>query len=142
VVDDVMVRTLVAVGHNATLAAAWRLMRSERVRHLPVLDTERRLAGIVTDHDLRQVLLDPALLDEPGKLARTLERLRVNEIMTWAVVTVPPGTVLREAARIMHERKLGALVVAEHGGAVGMLTATDVIDALIAPARWRRGGAR
>jgi acetoin utilization protein AcuB len=133
-----MVRELVAVAHNATLETAWRMMRSERVRHLPVLDPERRLVGIVTDHDLRQVILDPALLDEPGALGRTLDHVRVNEIMTWAVVTVPPGTELREAARIMHGRTLGALLVVEHGSAVGMLTATDVIDALISGAPRQR----
>jgi acetoin utilization protein AcuB len=133
-----MVRSLVAIAHDATLAATWNLMRSERVRHLPVLDSERRLIGIVTDHDLRQVMLGPLLQEEPGTLASALEHLRVNEVMTWAVITVAPGTELREAARIMHERKLGALVVAEHGRAVGMLTATDVIDAII----WRAGGGK
>ena len=67
-------------------------------------------------------------------LASILERLRVNEVMTWAVITVQPETELREAARIMYERKLGALPVAEGGRAVGMLTATDVIQALVSGA--------
>ena len=129
-----MVRSLVTVAHVATLATAWRLMRTRQVRHLPVLDADRRLVGIVTDHDLRQVMLDPSLQEEPGKLASILERLRVNEVMTWAVITVQPETELREAARIMYERKLGALPVAEGGRAVGMLTATDVIQALVSGA--------
>jgi acetoin utilization protein AcuB len=126
-----MVRSLVTVAHDATLATAWTLMRTRQVRHLPVLDADRRLAGIVTDHDLRQVILDPSLQAEPGRLASTLERLRVNEVMTWGVVTVQPETELREAARIMYERKLGALPVTTGGRAVGMLTATDVIQALV-----------
>jgi acetoin utilization protein AcuB len=134
-VDDVMVRVLVAVDHDATLATAWNLMRAERVRHLPVLDAERRLVGIVTERDLRQTLFDPVLLDEPGELASALDHLRVNELMTWAVITVPPGTPLREAARIMRAWKVGALVVVEQGHAVGMLTAADVITALISGAR-------
>jgi acetoin utilization protein AcuB len=138
-VDDVMVRALVVVAHDATLATAWSLMRSERVRHLPVLDAERRLVGILTERDVRQTVLDPALGDEAGTLASALGRLRVNEVMTWAVITVPPRTALREAARIMHERKVGALVVAERGRAAGMLTATDVVDALISAALERRG---
>jgi len=129
-----MVRSLVTVAHDATLAAAWRLMRTRQVRHLPVLDAGRRLAGIVTDHDLRQVILDPALQEEPGKLASALDRLRVDEIMTWGVITVEPETELGAAARIMHERKLGALVVTAGGRAVGMLTATDVIQALVSRA--------
>jgi len=130
-VGDLMVRSLVTVAHDARLATAWRLMRTRQVRHLPVLDADRRLTGIVTDHDLRQVILDPSLQEEPGRLASTLERLRVNEVMTWGVVTVQPETELREAARIMYERKLGALPVTTGGRAVGMLTATDVIQVLV-----------
>jgi acetoin utilization protein AcuB len=57
--------------------------------------------------------------------------LRVNEIMTWAVVTVRPDADVRDAARIMHDRKLGALPVADNGRVVGMLTATDVIRAVL-----------
>jgi len=130
-VEDLMVHTLVTVAHDATLATAWRLMRTRQVRHLPVLDADRRLAGILSDHDLRQVILDPSLQAEPGRLANTLDRLRVDEIMTWGVITVQPETELREAARIMYERKLGALVVTARSRAVGMLTATDLIQALI-----------
>jgi acetoin utilization protein AcuB len=51
--------------------------------------------------------------------------------MTWAVITVGPDTDLRDAARIMHDRKLGALPVAEEGRVIGMLTATDVIRAFV-----------
>jgi len=131
-VEDLMTRSLVTVGHEATVADAWRLMRTQQVRHLPVLDAERRLIGIVTDHDLRQVILDRAAQEEAGQLRASLARLRVDEVMTWAVVTVRPDADLRDAARIMRERKLGALAVAEGGRVVGMLTATDIIQAVAA----------
>jgi CBS domain-containing protein len=130
-VDAVMTGPLVTIGHDATLAEAWRTMRARQVRHLPVLDADRRLVGMLTDHDLRLVILERYLQEEPEALARTLGRLRVNEIMTWAVVTVPPEADLREAARLMQKRGLGALPVAEGGRVVGMLTATDVIRAVV-----------
>jgi CBS domain-containing protein len=130
-VEALMTGPLVTIGHDATLAEAWRTMRARQVRHLPVLDADRRLVGMLTDHDLRLVILERCLEEEPEALARTLGRLRVNEIMTWAVVTVPPDADLREAARLMHERGLGAVPVAEGGRVVGMLTATDVIRAVV-----------
>ena len=129
-VGDLMTRSLVTVGHDATVAEAWNIMRTRQVRHLPVLDADRRLIGILTDHDLRQVILDRCVQEEPSQLARSLARLRVNEVMTWAVITVRPDAEIRHAARIMHERKLGALPVADGGRVVGMLTATDVIRAV------------
>ena len=130
-VEDLMTRSLVTVGHDTTIADAWSIMRTRQVRHLPVLDADRRLIGILTDHDVRQVSLERSVQEEPGQLARTLARLRVNEIMTWAVITVRPDARLLHAARIMHERKLGALQVADGGRGVGMLTATDVICAVV-----------
>jgi len=130
-VNALMTGPLVTVGHDATVAEAWRIMRARQVRHLPVLDADRRLVGMLTDHDLRLVILERCLEEAPEALAHTLARLRVNEIMTWAVVTVPPDAELREAARLMHERRLGALPVAEGGRVVGMLTATDVMGAVV-----------
>jgi len=131
-VDELMTRALVTIGHDATVVDAWTLMRTRQVRHLPVLDAERRLIGILTDHDLRQVILERAVGEEPARSAPPLAGLRVNEIMTWGVVMVRPDADVRDAARIMQERKLGALPVAEGGRVVGMLTATDVIEGLAA----------
>ena len=130
-VADLMTGPLVTIGHDATLADAWSIIRSRQVRHLPVLDSDRRLIGMVTDHDLRLVILERCLQEEPDRLAETLGRLRVNEIMTWAVITVSPDADIREAARIMRDHKLGALPVADGGRVVGILTATDVIGAVV-----------
>ena len=130
-VAEVMSGPLVTVGHDTTLADAWSIMRTRRVRHLPVLDADRRLIGMLTDHDLRAVILERCLQEEPDRLRGALARMRVNEIMTWAVITVSPESDIRDAARIMHDRKLGALPVADAGRVVGMLTATDVIRAVV-----------
>ncbi len=127
-VKDLMTRSLVTVGHDATIADAWRLMRTRQVRHLPVLDADRRLIGMLTDHDLRQVILERAVQEEPGQLRERLTQLRIDAVMTWAVVTVRPDAEIRDAARLMYERKLGAVAVADAGRMVGMLTATDVIQ--------------
>ncbi|MBI3456940.1 MAG: CBS domain-containing protein [Candidatus Rokubacteria bacterium] len=51
--------------------------------------------------------------------------------MTWGVITVGPESEIRQAARIMHERKIGALPVVEHGRVVGILTETDVVKAFV-----------
>ena len=71
-VADVMTGPLVTIGHDATIADAWRIIRSRQVRHLPVLDSDRRLIGMVTDHDLRLVILGRCLREEPDRLAGPL----------------------------------------------------------------------
>lgn len=130
-VRDVMTYPAVTIGQGATVGQAWRLMRSRRIRHLPVLDDARTLVGIVTDRDLRQVILEPALQDQLGALPRTLDALTVREVMTWGVVVTTPETELAHVARIMRHQRIGALPVVSGTDIVGMLTAADLVQALV-----------
>jgi acetoin utilization protein AcuB len=121
-----MVHPAATIRRDATAKAAWNLMKARRIRHLPVVDASSRLVGIVTDRDLRQVAFHPG----SGGPA-TPASLPVERVMTAAVMTVHPDTELRDAARIMHEQKIGALPVVEHGRVVGILTEVDLLRALV-----------
>lgn len=133
-----MVHSLVTVPEDAPPATAMKLMEARRIHHLPVLDGARRLVGILTDRDLRRAVLNPALHERPEQLAGTLARLTVGEIMTLGVIAVRPETEVREAARIMYQRDIGALPVIDNGRVVGMVTSTDVMRALVSGGGGRR----
>jgi|SRR3990170_7311436 len=147
-VEGCMSRPAVTIRSDALIGAAWKLMRTRKIRHLPVVAEQGNLVGIVTDRDLRQVIFDPTIQEELGNLPRALNLLTVREIMTWGVVTVHPRTEIRQAARIMREQKIGALPVVEGNKVVGILTERDVIKTFLdvlgegvisRPARWRYG---
>jgi len=74
-VREVMTRPPVTIRWDQTVEAAWTLMRTRKIRHLPVLDDGGRLVGIVTDRDLRQVVLDPAIQAQLGRSPRALRDL-------------------------------------------------------------------
>jgi acetoin utilization protein AcuB len=128
-VADCMTRGVTTIRADALARGAAAMMRSRRIRHLPVVDGQRGLVGIVTDRDLRQVLFDPLVQARAGRLADALKAVTVRDVMTWAVLTVRPETPLREAARLMHERKVGALPVVVRGRIVGILSEGDVLKA-------------
>ncbi len=128
-VADRMTRAVAMIHSDALVWGAAEMMRTRKIRHLPVVDREGRLVGIVTDRDLRQVIFDPAIQERAGDLAAALKLLRVRDVMTWGVITVRPGTGIREAARLMHEQKIGALPVVEGDRVVGILTESDVLKA-------------
>ena len=128
-VRDWMSRQVTTVRPETKLDAAAALMRDRNVRHLPVVDGVGRLVGIVTARDLRQALFAPAVLAERTDLPAVLGTLTVGDVMTRGVVSVRAVTTIREAARVMHERRLGALPVVEGGRLVGILTETDVLRA-------------
>jgi CBS domain-containing protein len=145
-VKEVMTTPPVTIRQDATAGAAWKLMRDRKIRHLPVLDDGGRLVGIVTDRDLRQMVPEPAVQEQLGGIGRAFNVLRVAELMTWGVVTVQPETDVRHGARIMLGQKIGALPVVDRGRVVGMLSALDLLRALVRimdegvvsrPARWR-----
>jgi CBS domain-containing protein len=120
----------VVVRADAPIAVATDLLRTRKIRHLPVVDAGGRLVGIVTDRDLRQVVFDPWIGEVLGENTLTLAALTVREVMTWGVVSVRADTELRAAARLMRERKIGALPVVDGGLVVGILTETDVLAAI------------
>ncbi len=127
------------IAAESSVREAAALMRAREIRHLPVVDDQGRLIGIVTDRDLRQVVFDAAVREQLPLEAEALGELPVRAVMTWSVVTVTPATDLRAAAALMRERRLGALPVVESGHLVGMLTERDLIAALLALLRERVG---
>jgi acetoin utilization protein AcuB len=136
-VRDRMSRRVATVRPEAPLSEAAKLMRARKIRHLPVVDQAGRVVGMVTARDLRQALFAPAVQDEREDVRGLLEGLAVHDVMTRGVLSVRAAMSIRDAARLMHERKLGALPVVERERLVGILTETDVLRAfqeLLGPA--------
>jgi len=116
-----MTTALVTVHADASLADALDAMRTANIRHLPVVDKRGRLIGIVSDRDLIH-------LPRKGKHAAQ----RVDEVMSRDVVSVAPGTLAREAAALLVDRKIGALPVLDDELAlVGVVTETDFLRLVV-----------
>lgn len=101
------------------LSAVEEQMRQGHFRSVPVVSDDT-LIGIVTDRDVR---LHAGFLDHTF----------VKDAISDELVTVTPSSSIREAARILRERKIGGLPVIEDGKLVGMLTVSDVLEALTEP---------
>ena len=127
-VRDWMTRRVHSIRPDARLIEAAALMRTRKIRHLPVVERGGRLVGIVTARDLRQALFAPGVQDGLENLRGVLDGLVVRDVMTRGVVSVRAATSIREAARLLYERKVGALPVVERDRLVGLLTESDVLD--------------
>ncbi len=138
-VRDVMARRPVTVGPETPLSTAIAMMRDKQIRHLPVVDADDRLVGIITDRDLRSAALGFSLPEFlPVDLQRSVDRaaamlqeLRVRDAMTWGVVTTRPDASVAEAGAVMFEHRIGSLPVRENGKLVGIVTERDVFKALM-----------
>lgn len=126
-VRDVMTKDLATLGRNDKLAVADDVMRLGRIRHMPVIDEDGALAGIVSQRDLFHSGLLRALGYGTHAKDQALGLLALKEAMKTDVVTVTPDAPLAEAAKIMLERKIGCVVVVEGTKLVGILTESDFV---------------
>ena len=126
-VRDVMSRTPKTLGRNDQLSLADDVMRAERIRHLPVLDEDGSLCGILSQRDMFRGALAQALGYGTAAQQKMLTMLRVKEVMTTDVITTRPDMALAEAAKTMLERKIGCLPVMDGGRLVGILTESDFV---------------
>jgi CBS domain-containing membrane protein len=126
-VRDLMSAEVVALGREETLDIADRIMNLGRIRHMPVVDDEGRLCGLVSQRDLFRGALASALGMAASAQSRLLGALLVREVMTADPITTTPDTPLGQAAAIMLRRKVGCLPVVEGERLVGIITEADFV---------------
>lgn len=123
----------ISIEAEMSALAALDLMIDHAIRHLPVVDGNQRLCGIVSFEDLRAALPIPvSLAAPPGAEARQSSLdVSVGEAMTPSPVTIGADAALDEAVSRMLEGRFGCLpVLDEDGHLEGILTATDLLQAL------------
>jgi len=131
-VRDWMTAEVATLHVNDNLLLADDLLRLGRIRHLPVLDDDGRLAGIVSQRDLFRGALARALGYGEFAQTRLIKSMLVKEIMTPDPCRIPPDATIAEAAKIMIDRKIGCLCVVDDGALVGILTEADFVSAQLA----------
>lgn len=126
-VADVMQRGVHTLGRNDLLAAADELMKTACIRHLPVLDADGKLCGVISQRDLFRGALLRALGFGSRAEEQLLNTVTVKEAMTENPITSTPATPLAAAARMMVEHKVGCLPVVDGEQLVGILTEGDFV---------------
>jgi CBS domain-containing protein len=142
-VADVMTPNPVSVGPTTVLKEAIQLMADRHIGGLPVIDEAQQLVGILSESDLMWqatgvdmpayiLLLDSVIyLKNPNQYTQEIHKALgqlVSDVMTARVITIGPGKSLREAAHLMHEKRIRRLpVVDDQGQVVGMLTRGDIV---------------
>lgn len=112
---------------DETADLAELLMSLGSIRHLPVVNREGQLVGVLSNRDVLRVSHGPARPEEAHPL-QPRSSLLVQEIMSPDVLTVSPDTSAREAALIMRKNQFGCLPVIDRGRLVGIVTEADYVE--------------
>lgn len=115
-VREVMTQMPHTIGHDMGIEKAKSMMNQYSCHHLPVLEGGR-LVGIISDRDLRTV-----------EKVKAKSAIKIEDIMTDEPVVVKPVDDIFQVAMLMHEKKIGSVVVsASEGQPWGIFTSTDAL---------------
>lgn len=123
----------ITISPEASFYEARNLIHEKGVRHVPVVDKNNMLVGIVTDRDIREAAPSDATLLSVQELNYLLGKLKVGSFMTPKdkLITINPDTIIEEAVQLMHDNKIGCLPVVEGNKLYGIFTETDALDHLV-----------
>jgi len=125
-VRELMTSVVETLSVGDTLLAARRQLERGRIRHLPVVDGDERLLGLITH---RHILNAWVSHGQPGLEApdRVAAEVPVEMLVEKDVLTVDPDTTAAEAARLLISYRFGCLPVVERGKLVGIVTEADFV---------------
>ena len=118
-VNEIMNKEPITISPETRVGQALKLMQQHQIRHLPVIKDDF-MVGWISARTLREVLL-----------ASMLEIITVGDVMVEAPISVTPDTSVEEAARLVHEHRIGGMPVLEDEKLVGVLTVNDLLSAFI-----------
>jgi acetoin utilization protein AcuB len=142
-----MTKNPIFVHPDISVTEARSLMEREHVGHLPVLDKNNNLVGMVAKKDLLKAGPSPATSLDMYEISYLLSKLKVEKVMEKKVITVDENEVVEEAARIMADKDIGCLPVIRGQGSpgallVGIITDTDLFHVFINAFGARHPGVR
>ncbi|UQW96524.1 acetoin utilization AcuB family protein [Rummeliibacillus sp. G93] len=122
-IEEIMNKQVLTLQPTNTMADAAKLMKERKIRHVPVVDENGKLLGLVTERDLKNALPSSLLKDGDTSLYhRTLD-----QIMITNPIIGHPLDFVEEVALILYEHRIGCLPIVSKGELVGIITGTDLL---------------
>jgi acetoin utilization protein AcuB len=131
IVAEWMTASVMTLKPHDSLWHAHERLAKYRINQFPVVH-EGKLVGIITDRDVRDAYPSDLRRLRAQDIAEFAEACTVGQIMTRAVITISPQATIREAAQRLRHHRVGALPVVDGEQLIGILTRSDLLNALLA----------
>jgi len=124
--SEIMSSPVFTINPELSVNDAWKEFMNRKVRHMPVLSSDNKIIGIISDRDiLKKIIISD------GKI-ETAENAAVKDIMSTDVIATNPLTDIRRIAKAMLDNHISAMpVVNEDGSMAGIITRSDILYAII-----------
>jgi CBS domain-containing protein len=130
-VVDIMTANPITIRLDNPLREALELMEENGFKHLPVLNGEGHVVGVISDRDCRHALHSPFILREKWQDEELINQLKIRAVMSAAPIIVEPHVPAAEAARLMLTHRIGCLPVMRAETLVGIITRSDILVAFM-----------
>jgi acetoin utilization protein AcuB len=128
-VSDIMTRNPVTINSTSTVRDALEAMENVGCHHLPVINSDKHLVGMITARDCRLALSLPDIVREYWQENILAHQLPVRSVMTAAPTVTTPDTTAAEAAGLMLRQYVSCLPVMRDETLVGIITVSDLLVA-------------
>lgn len=126
-VETIMNTDIVTLPPTATIEDALVLLKKHRIRHIPIVNEDFQVIGIVSDRDVRDASPSSFIKDSDRKELQN----EIQTIMRSPVVTIHPLDFVEEIARIFYDKEFACLPVVSDEKLVGVVTEKHMLYNLI-----------
>ena len=142
IISKVMTKNPIFIHPDMTINEARSLMDKEKIGHLPVLNKNNDLVGLMTRKDFLKAGPSPATSLDMYEISYLLSKMTIKDVMEKKIITVGENEVVEEAARIMADNGVGCLPVMRANLLVGIITDTDLFHVFLNAFGARHSGIR
>lgn len=128
-VSEIMITEVNQLPPDASLEQAQTLMAEKSIRHIPIVDAENCLVGLVTQRDILAATLSIPNASEAANISKS--PLKTSDIMRTKIFKVEEDADLRSAAMKMQLHKIGSLLIVKDEQLVGIITDSDYVGLAI-----------
>jgi acetoin utilization protein AcuB len=130
-VKNWMSRNVITIDEDDSMQHAMALMREHKIRMLPVLHKDK-LVAVVSDTDLKRAQASDATMLDVHEVLYLISKIKIHEIMSKNLITVPDDYTVEETAQVMMENHISGVPVTDYkGNLVGVITKHDIYNLLI-----------
>ncbi|MGE6259375.1 acetoin utilization AcuB family protein [Heyndrickxia sporothermodurans] len=128
VIEEIMKSNVFTLEGKDTIQSALLLMREKKIRHIPIVNADNHLIGLITERDIKEAVPSPYIDRE--HLSNHLN-VPLEKIMKTNVITGHPLDFVEEVAGLLYEHRIGCLPIILQQKLVGIITGTDILRTMV-----------
>jgi len=127
IAEEIMSKDVITLSSTDTIQAALDIMRQNKIRHIPIVDQDNSLIGLVTTQSIRNATPSIFFSDEHTEVLQK----PLSTIMKTNVITGHPLDFVEDLAFLFYENKIGCIPITRENQLIGIISETDLLHTFV-----------